>query len=78
MADQAGQVSTNGLVDTKRRKQRQYSEALKRQMVAERQRRPAFAIGKDAHDMGAAPDRLVQSLQHVGRLEVLMCWRGSP
>ena len=41
MADQAQQVSTNGLVDTKRQpgatKRRQYSEALKRQMVAETQ-----------------------------------------
>jgi transposase len=41
MADQAEQVSTAGLVDTKQQpgltKRRQYSEALKRQMVAERQ-----------------------------------------
>jgi transposase len=41
MADQAEQVSTTGLVDTKqqlgRTKRRQYSEALKRQMVAETQ-----------------------------------------
>jgi transposase len=41
MADQAEQVSTTGLVDTKRQpgaaKRRQYSEALKRQMVAETQ-----------------------------------------
>jgi hypothetical protein len=35
MADQAEQVSTNGSVDTKQPKRRQYSEALKRQMVAE-------------------------------------------
>jgi transposase len=39
MADQAEQVSTSGLVDTKQqpspRKRREYSEALKRQMVAE-------------------------------------------
>jgi transposase len=39
MADQAEQVSTNGLVDTKQQpgatQRRQYSEALKRQMVAE-------------------------------------------
>jgi transposase len=39
MAEQAEQVSTTGLVDTKQepgaRKRRQYSEALKRQMVAE-------------------------------------------
>ena len=26
----------------------------------------AVAIGEDAHDMGAAPDFLVQSLQHIG------------
>ena len=41
MAEEAEQVSTNGLVDTKRQpgatKRRQYSEALKRQMVAETQ-----------------------------------------
>src|SRR5712675_3213517 len=39
MADQAEQVSTSGVVDTKQQppttKRRQYSEALKRQMVAE-------------------------------------------
>src|SRR5918911_2086965 len=39
MAEGSEQVSTNGLVDTKqqpsRTKRRQYSEALKRQMVAE-------------------------------------------
>jgi len=41
MADQAEQVSTSGLVDTKQQpgatKRRQYREALKRQMVAEPQ-----------------------------------------
>src|ERR1700681_1220009 len=40
MADQAEQVSTSSLVDTKQAgatKRRQYSEALKRQMVAETQ-----------------------------------------
>jgi transposase len=41
MADQADQVSTTGLVDTKQQpsptKRRQYSEALKRRMVAETQ-----------------------------------------
>jgi len=41
MADQAEQVSTSGLVATKQQlgptKRRQYSEALKRQMVAETQ-----------------------------------------
>ena len=41
MADQAEQASTTGLVDTKQQsgatKRRQYSEALKRQIVAETQ-----------------------------------------
>src|SRR6201993_5101663 len=41
MADQAEKVSTTGIVDTKQQpgltKRRQYSEALKRQMVAETQ-----------------------------------------
>ena len=41
MADQAEQVSTTGLVDTRQQpsaaRRRQYSEALKRQMVAETQ-----------------------------------------
>jgi len=41
MADRSEQVSTTGLVDTKRQsgatKRRQYPEALKRQMVAETQ-----------------------------------------
>src|SRR5258708_31609827 len=41
MADQAEQVSTSGVVDTKQQpgltKRRQYSEALKRQVVAEMQ-----------------------------------------
>jgi transposase len=41
MAEGSQQVSTNGVVDTKRQsgatKRRQYSEALKRQMVAETQ-----------------------------------------
>ena len=37
MAEQAEQVSTIGLVDTKHPKRRQYPEALKRQMVAETQ-----------------------------------------
>ena len=41
MADRAEQVSTSGLVDTKKQpsvaKRRQYSEGLKRQMVAETQ-----------------------------------------
>ena len=36
MADQAEQVSTNGLVDARQPKRRQYSTALKRQMVARR------------------------------------------
>jgi transposase len=37
MAERAEQVSTTGLVETKQPKRRQYSEALKRQMVAETQ-----------------------------------------
>jgi transposase len=37
MAEQAEQVSTSGVVDTAQPKRRQYSEALKRQMVAETQ-----------------------------------------
>src|SRR5262249_1362091 len=37
MAEPAEQMSTNGLVDTKQPKRRQYPEALKRQMVAETQ-----------------------------------------
>jgi transposase-like protein len=37
MAEQADQVSTSGVVDTKQPKRRQYSDALKRQMVAETQ-----------------------------------------
>src|ERR1700757_4424062 len=37
MAERAEQVSNTGLVDTKQPKRRQYSEALKRQMVAETQ-----------------------------------------
>ena len=32
----------------------------------------ALAIGKDAHDMGAAFDLLVEALQHVGRFQMLM------
>jgi transposase-like protein len=37
MAEQAEQVSTTGLMDTKQPKRQQYSEALKREMVAETQ-----------------------------------------
>jgi transposase len=37
MAEQAEQASTTGLVDTQPPKRRQYSEALKREMVAETQ-----------------------------------------
>ena len=37
MTDEAEQVSTNRLVDTKQPKRRQYPAALKRQMVAETQ-----------------------------------------
>ena len=36
------------------------------------QPKATLAIGKDAHDMGAAFDLLVQPLQHVGRFEMLM------
>jgi transposase-like protein len=53
MAEQAEQVSTNGLVDTKQpgaTKRRQYSEALKRKMVAE-----TLAPGGVGVDRGAAP-----------------------
>src|SRR5215472_4172204 len=38
----------------------------------------AVAIGKDAHDLGAAPDLLVQPLQHVGRLEMLVVLARQP
>ena len=31
-----------------------------------------LTIGKDAHDLGAAFDLLVQPFQHVGRFEMLM------
>ena len=37
-----------------------------------------LAIGEDAHDVGAAPDLLVQSLQHIGRFEVLMVLPRQP
>ena len=37
MAEQAEQMSTTGLVDTKQPKRRQYSEVVKRQLVAETQ-----------------------------------------
>jgi transposase len=58
MADQAEQVSTNGLVDTKRQpgatKRRQYSEALKRQMVAETQAAGAsVSIVARRHDVNS-------------------------
>jgi hypothetical protein len=36
------------------------------------QTQATFAIGEDAHDMGAAPDLLIEALQHIGRFEVLM------
>jgi hypothetical protein len=48
MADQAEQVSTNGLVDTKQPKRRQYSKALKRQMVAETQAAGRVGVGGGA------------------------------
>src|SRR5262249_10442471 len=38
----------------------------------------AVAIGKDAHDLGAASDLLVQSLQHIGRLEMLVVLPRQP
>ena len=37
-----------------------------------------FVIGKDAHDLGAAPDLLVEALQHIGRFEVLMVLPRQP
>ncbi|MBV9198469.1 MAG: transposase [Alphaproteobacteria bacterium] len=54
MAEQAEQVSTTGLVDTKQPKHRQYSEALKRQMVAETQAPGASAsIVARRHDVNS-------------------------
>ena len=38
----------------------------------------ALAIGEDAHDMGAAPNFLVEALQHVGRFEMLMVLPRQP
>ena len=60
MADQAEQVSTTGLVDTKQQpgatKRRQYSEALKRQMVAETQAPGAsVSIVARRHDVNSKP-----------------------
>jgi transposase-like protein len=60
MSDQAKQVSTTGLVDTKQQpattKRRQYSEALKRQMVAETQAAGAsVSIVARRHDVGWLP-----------------------
>src|SRR6266481_3801020 len=37
-----------------------------------------FAIGEDPHDLGAAPDLLVQPFQHIGRFEVLMVLPRQP
>ena len=37
-----------------------------------------LAIGKDAHNLGAAPDLLVEALQHIGRFEVLMVLSRQP
>ena len=59
MADQAEQVSPSGLVDTKRQpgltKRRQYSEALKRQMVAETQAPGAsVSIVARRHDVNSS------------------------
>jgi hypothetical protein len=54
MAEQAEQVATDGLVDTKPPKRRQYSEALKRQMVAETQVRGAsVSIVARRHDVNS-------------------------
>lgn len=54
MAEQAEQVSTSGLVDTKQPKRRQYSEALKRQMVAETQAAGAsVSIVARRHDVNS-------------------------
>ena len=54
MAERAEQVSTTGLVDTKQPKRRQYSEALKRQMVAETQAPGAsVSIMARRHDMNS-------------------------
>src|ERR1700746_914479 len=57
MADQAEQVSTSSLVDTKQAgatKRRQYSEALKRQMVAEAQASGAsVSIVARRHDVNS-------------------------
>jgi transposase len=58
MADRAEQVSTNGLVDTQqqpgRTKRREYSEALKRQMVAETQEPGAsVSIVARRHDVNS-------------------------
>ena len=56
MAEQAEQVSTTGLVDAKQPKRRQYSEALKRQMVAETQL-PGASVSTVARRHGAGGDR---------------------
>jgi transposase-like protein len=68
MADQAEQVSTTGLVDTKRRgetQRRQYSEALKRQMVAETQAPGAsVSIVARRHDVNSnRPERHTRQAQ---------------
>jgi transposase len=54
MAEQAEQVSTTGLVDTRQPKRRQYSEAVKRQMVAETQA-PGASVSIEArrHDVNS-------------------------
>jgi transposase len=57
MADQAEQVSTSGLVDTKRQpgptKRRQYSEALKRRMVATLAPGASVSIVARRHDVNS-------------------------
>jgi len=54
MAEQAEQVSTTGLVDTTKPKRQQYSEALKRQMMAETQVAGAsVSIVAQRHDVNS-------------------------
>jgi transposase len=54
MADQAEQVSTDGVVDTEQPKRRQYSEALKLRMVAETQEPGAsVSIVARRHDVNS-------------------------
>jgi hypothetical protein len=65
-------------------KKRDSNRRLSRGRASSRGSRPpapdqpqvTLAIGEDAHHVGAALDLLVQALQHVGRFEMLMVWRG--